>query len=376
MSEWKETLFGQIADIVMGQSPTGDTCNNEGIGTPLLNGPTEFGYRFPNAIQFTSDPKKISAVNDILFCVRGSTTGRMNFADKEYAIGRGLAALRHKKGDHLQPFLKALVDFNLPTLLLHATGSTFPNVSSEQLRNLMVKVPPLPTQTRIAAILSSLDDKIELNRQTNKTLEAIAQTLFKEMCVPKGDELPEGWERKPLDKIADFLNGLALQKYPAKDGDDSLPVIKIRELKNGITNSTDRASRSLPGKYVVKDGDLLFSWSATLEVAFWSYGEGALNQHLFKVTSSEYPLWFCYLWIDYHMDEFRKIASDKTTTMGHIQRRHLTESWCFIPSNFKQIDKVIAPIINLININNIEIQRLITIRENLLPKLMKGEIKV
>jgi len=150
-----------------------------------------------------------------------------------------------------------------------------------------------------------LDDKIELNSQTNSTLEAIAQAIFKqwfvdftypgatgEMVDSELGPIPKGWRIKPLDEIADFLNGLALQKFPPENETEYLPVIKIRELRNGVTESSDQASRKLPKDYIIQDGDLLFSWSGSLEVKFWVGGEGALNQHLFKVTSKNFPPWF------------------------------------------------------------------------------------
>ena len=112
-----------------------NSCNSDGIGTPLLNGPTEFGTRNPTPVQFTENVKKHSQPNDILFCVRGSTTGRMNWANRIYAIGRGIAAIRHRHGDEYQSFLKGIIDHNLDNLLSRATGSTFPNVAKEQLEN-------------------------------------------------------------------------------------------------------------------------------------------------------------------------------------------------------------------------------------------------
>ena len=92
---------------------------------------------------------------------------------------------------------------------------------------------------------------------------------------------------KPLSEIANFLNGLALQKYPASDPADSLPVIKIAELRNGVSAKSDRASRDVPDRYVVKDGDFLFSWSGSLLAKFWTEGDGALNQHLFNPDSPD-----------------------------------------------------------------------------------------
>ncbi|MEQ1560908.1 MAG: restriction endonuclease subunit S [Methyloglobulus sp.] len=162
MSEWREGTLAEIATIIMGQSPEGESCNANGNGSPLLNGPTEFGVKYPVPVQFTVDPKKFSEPNDILFCVRGSTTGRTNWADQIYALGRGLASIRHKEGQEFRYFVRGIIDFNLPLLLASATGSTFPNVSRNQLEELEISIPPLREQKTIAAVLSSLDDKIDL----------------------------------------------------------------------------------------------------------------------------------------------------------------------------------------------------------------------
>ncbi|WGK70393.1 restriction endonuclease subunit S [Candidatus Haliotispira prima] len=205
-SEWIVSTLGELVEIEMGQSPKGTECHSTEIGTPLLNGPTEFGSYHPYPTQFTTDPKRFSKSGDILFCVRGSTTGRMNWSDKDYAIGRGLAAFRHKEGKEYNSFLKGLIDTKLPELLSSATGSTFPNVSKNQLHELVITVPPLPEQQAIAHILGSLDDKIELNRQMNATLEGMAQALFQSWFVDfdpvidnalaAGKEIPEEFKAR------------------------------------------------------------------------------------------------------------------------------------------------------------------------------------
>ena len=197
------------------------------------------------------------------------------------------------------------------------TGSVQDNMNLQTLERLRFRLPPLPEQRAIASTLGVLDDKIELNRKMNATLEAMARALFRDWFVDFGPTrakmagippylspglwslfpdrlddagMPDGWEERPLDEIADFLNGLALQKYPGENEPDSLPVIKIAELRNGITGNSNRASRLVPSKYIVQDGDFLFSWSGSLLAKLWTGGEGALNQHLFKVTSGPYPV--------------------------------------------------------------------------------------
>lgn len=217
--------------------------------------------------------------------------------------------------------------------------------------NKKIRIPNVTEQCRIASILGALDDKIELNHRMNKTLEEMAQGIFKSWFVdfePFKDgefeyneeldkEIPKGWEVLPIDEIADFLNGLALQKIPPKD-ENYLPVIKIRELRQGVTESSDRASPDLDKRYIVDDGDVLFSWSGSLEVCIWCGGKGALNQHLFKVTSLTYPKWFYYRWIEFYLPKFRHIAKGKATTMGHIRRHHLSETYVLMPPN-KIIEK-------------------------------------
>ena len=131
-ADWEVVRLGDVAEVIMGQSPPGSLCNRGGEGVPLLNGPTEYGPDHPEPAQWTTDAIKMSQEGDILFCVRGATAGRMNWADRDYAIGRGVAAIRHRTGPSFQRFLRALVDYNLPTLLSVVTGSTFPNPESTE----------------------------------------------------------------------------------------------------------------------------------------------------------------------------------------------------------------------------------------------------
>jgi type I restriction enzyme S subunit len=271
-------------------------------------------------------------------------------------------------------------------------GTKMPRASWDYLKNVDVVVPPLAEQRRIATILGALDDKIELNQQMNKTLEEMAAAIFKSWFVDfepfedgefeyskeLGKEIPKGWSVKPLDQIADFLNGVACQKFPAKEGESSLPVIKIRELRDGFSKNSDYANLEVPKKYIIEDGDVLFSWSATLLVKIWCGGQGVLNQHIFKVSSEEFPKWFYYLWTKYHIERFQRIASGKVTTMGHIKRHHLNEALVLVPGRkvFETMTKTMAPVIARQIENEIESRTLAAIRDALLPKLMSGEIRI
>ena len=281
-----------------------------------------------------------------------------------------------------------------------AIGSTQKALTIETLKNFELLLPPLEEQKAIADILSSLDDKIELNNQMNETLEEMAQALFKrwfvdfefpneegkpykssggEMIESELGMIPKGWNVKSLDQIASFLNGLAMQKFRPNEDEDSLPVLKIKELRQEkVTSDSDRCTVNIDSKYKVNDGDVIFSWSGTLDARIWCGGEVGLNQHLFKVTSDSYPKWFYYMWVVEYLHQFIRIASDRATTMGHIKRQHLTEAQVLVPSR-EQLDKmgkVLEPIIEKIIQNKVEKRSLESLRDTVLPKLMSGEIRV
>ena len=268
-----------------------------------------------------------------------------------------------------------------------AIGSAQPMLTQDILNSIKIKFFTLTQQQKIGKTLGALDTKIQNLQNQNKILEQIAQTVFKSWFVDydgqtqfEGSELgkiPKGWKIDKLENIATFLNGLPLQKFRPVD-DSFLPVIKIREMKNGISKNTEKARMDLEEKFIVNNGDILFSWSGTLELIVWPLNKGALNQHIFKVTSENYAKWFYYIWIKFHLKEFRRIAEGKVTTMGHIQRHHLSEALVLIPTNgvMQIMNKIMTPIFEKYIQNQNSSQNLIRIRDTLLPKLMSGEIRV
>jgi type I restriction enzyme S subunit len=256
-----------------------------------------------------------------------------------------------------------------------ASGTSIMHTSPSRIKEYSFLLPPLPEQQAIAEVLSSLDDKIDLLHRQNKTLEALAETLFRQWFIEEADER---WEEKGLDEIAEFMNGLACQKFPRKPEEIGLPVIKIKEMRNGITENSDWATADVPQKYIIQDGDLLFSWSGSLDVVLWFGGKGVLNQHLFKVTSDDFPQWFYYFWIKHHLEYFKSIADDKATTMGHIQRNHLSDAKVLVPpkKELQEMNENIDPLFQKIKSNSQQILTLTVLRDTLLPKLMSGEVRV
>jgi type I restriction enzyme S subunit len=270
------------------------------------------------------------------------------------------------------------------------TGSAQAGANAKVLGRFPVNLPPIEEQRAIAHILGTFDDRIELNRRMNQTLEEMARALFKSYFVDfdgvaaedmQESELgliPKGWTVRPLDSIANFLNGLALQKFPPESETEYLPVIKIAQLRAGKTDGADKASTQLKSEYIVEDGDVLFSWSGSLEVEVLTGGRGALNQHLFKVTSQEVPKWFYFFATRCHLPDFRAIAAGKATTMGHIQRKHLTDAKVVMPppDAMPKFDSIIAPLFEQIIKNAVQSQTLAALRDTLLPKLISGELRL
>jgi type I restriction enzyme S subunit len=190
-------------------------------------------------------------------------------------------------------------------------------------------------------------------------------------CEELEIEIPKGWQISYLSKIATYLNGLAMQKYECET-EEYLPVLKIKELNQGYTDiNSGKVTLDIPKDYIVLDGDVIFSWSASLKVDIWSGGPCGLNQHLFKVTSNQYEKWFYYLATKYHLSEFIRIAEGNKTSMGHIKREHLDNAVVFIPNNkhFKKINKLIKPLVENIILNKKEKFELMKFQEILLSKL-------
>ena len=257
-------------------------------------------------------------------------------------------------------------------------GSTVDRIPLVSFPSFTVNLPDMATQRYIAGILSELDDKIEINNKINDNLYSQAKAIFAERFI-NIESLPDGWQKGSLLDIADYLNGLAMQKFRPLDGEVGLPVLKIKELRQGSCDaSSELCSPSIKPEYIIHDGDVIFSWSGSLLVDIWCGGTCGLNQHLFKVSSEIYGKWFYYFWTAHHLERFTAIAADKATTMGHIKRGELAKAEVLIPSDedYKEISSLMNPIFNIIVANRIEARKLAELRDGLLRKLMSGEIDI
>jgi type I restriction enzyme S subunit len=173
---WKIGRLEEIAEIVMGASPKGDTYNEDGIGTPLVNGPVEFGEYFLIKKKWTTSPTRLSQPGDLVFCVRGSTTGRRVIADDVYCLGRGVCAIRGFKNTQL--FVNQTIEIELERLLAKTTGSVFPNLSSSDLREFDVLLPTQPVIEAFCSKVQPLNEKILANIHEIEALQAIRDVLL------------------------------------------------------------------------------------------------------------------------------------------------------------------------------------------------------
>lgn len=389
VEEWKECKLKDIVEINPTESlKKGTVAKKIGMDVlqPYCRAIPSFSFEpYTGGTKFKNGDTIMARITP---CLENGKTAMVNILDdNEIGFGSTEYIVFRAKNNITDPyFIYYLVTSDCirnPAIKSMVGSSGRQRVQTDVVANLSINLPPLPTQQKIAAILLSLDDKIELNNKINTNLEQQAQALFKNWFVdlePFGGKMPEGWKVGKLSEIADYLNGLAMQKFRPLEDEEGLPVLKIKELRQGCYDeSSELCSPSkVKPEYIIHDGDVIFSWSGSLLVDIWCGGTCGLNQHLFKVTSQTYEKWFYYLWTKHHLDKFIFLAADKATTMGHIKREELDKAEVIIPDDttYQNLTSVIKPFIDEIINNRIENRKLSQIRDGLLPKLMNGEVEV
>ncbi len=382
MSEWKEYILEDVIEKFIDYR--GKTPRKTSFGIPLMTAKIIKGGRLLEPTEYIAKEdyfdwmtRGFPEINDVLLTTEAPLGEVALVKDKNVALGQRIITLQTRKDLCDSVFLKYYLQSfeGQATLQSRASGSTVEGIKSAELKKIEISLPPLTEQKNIALILFNLDNKIDLLHRQNATLEKMAETLFRQWFV---EEAKEDWETMPLSQMANFLNGLACQKFPPKNEIDKLPVLKIKELSSGITENSDWASTDIKPEYFVRNGDVIFAWSASLMVKIWDGQDCILNQHLFKVTSKDYPKWFYYLWCKHHLAEFISIAASHATTMGHIKRGDLDEALVLIPNeeDLSAMTQKVDPIIEKVITNQTQILTLTALRDTLLPKLMSGEVRV
>lgn len=288
---------------------------------------------------------------------------------------------------------------NLQHLSKIAQGSQTKFLTVQILNEFKIEDIPIYEQKRTTEILTCVDDRIRNNNKIIAELESMAKTIYdywflqfefpdeggKPYKSSGGEmvwneelkkEIPVGWRVGNLYDIAEFINGLACQKYRPVDQNRQLPVIKITEMHEGITNSTEYVRDDISEKNIINDGDILFSWSATLETMIWAGGKGGLNQHIFKVVPKEYAKYYVYMQLSAYIINFVNMADARKTTMGHITTEHLKQSRIAIPPKkmTEAYNEKVQVIFDKIVSNNRQNRELVSFRDFLLPLLMNGQV--
>jgi len=321
--------------------------------------------------------------NDIVFARTGASTGRNYFydgTDGEFVYAGFLIKFSIDEKKVNPKYIKYFCQSKQYQDWINSfnTGSTRGNINAQTLGKMEIPLIERKMQDALVSILSSIDKKIKKNNEVNNNLEQQAKAIFSKEFLTL-ETLPDGWNQASLIDIADYLNGLAMQKYRPTADETGIPVLKIKELRQTCCDdNSELCSPNIKSEYIIQDGDVIFSWSGSLLVDFWCGGICGLNQHLFKVTSNKYNKWFYYAWTKHHLDRFIAVAADKATTMGHIKRDELAKAKVLIPNeaDYQRIGALLQPIYDLIISNRIENKKLSSLRDTLLPKLMSGELDV
>ena len=388
-SEWRERILGDVTTLLTGFPFKSSQYTDEASGTKLLRGDNivQGQLRWDGVKRWPANGEAIDSMyrlreGDVVLAMdrpwieAGLKYAAISDLDLPCLLVQRVACMRPTEGLS-SSFLQYLIGSGGFTkhILSVETGTAVPHISGAQIKEYSFLCPPIDEQEAIAKLLRSLDDKIDLLHRQNKTLEAMAEALFRQWFVEGEAEI---LEERPLSGIAYFVNGLACQKYPPTNELEKLPVLKIRELSNGITEASDWATSQVKPEYLVEAGDVIFAWSASLMVKVWDGEKCVLNQHLFKVTSKEFPTWFYLMWCKHHLAEFIAISSSHATTMGHIKRGDLDAAMVLVPPPpvLETMSVQMTPLLEKQIENARQRKTLETLRDSLLPKLMSGEIRV
>ena len=369
---WKFGKLSDIALITMGQSPPGDTYNSENKGIPMLNGPTEFTNYYPIPIQFTTRPTKISKPGDILYCVRGSSTGRMNFSDREYCIGRGLASIRQKANSNTKYIYYILTQVTKRIFAeAKGAGSTFPNISRKGLEKTNILIPPIDEQNKITEILFTVDDAIEktdaIIKETQQLKKGLMEKLFtggirhKRFKKTKIGRIPEEWEVKKFQEVMVLQRGFDLPVQNRSIGE--YPILA----SNGIIDYHNEFRVKGPGIITGRSGTL--GNVHFIEKDYWP-----LNTTLYVKKIYDNNPKFLY----YFLQHLKIEQYGTGTGVPTLNRNVVHKIQVILPSLTEQIRiaEILSDVDNKINNEQSYKSELEQLKKGLLQVLLTGKVRV
>lgn len=378
------------------------------------------GVRRISQSDFESWTKKLRPqANDVVVVRRCNSGESAHVPDGlQCAIGQNLVVLRADGTKVLPQYLRWLVrgsEWWDEVSKYMNVGAVFDSLRCRDIPNFELPIPPIEEQREISSFLATLDDRITLLRETNATLEAIAQALFKSWFVdfdpvrakmegrapegmdeataalfPDGFEeselglVPRGWLPASVYDLATYINGAAYKAFDPNLERRGLPIIKIAELKAGVTTQTAYSAVAMPEKYRIMTGDILFSWSGnpdtSIDTFVWSYDQAWLNQHIFRVLPhAALERSFLLRTLKHLRPVFAELARNKQTTgLGHVTVADLKRLRVIRPKTalIAHFNSVVSPIHER-HFNNEKIaQSLSTLRDTLLPRLISGQLRL
>ena len=370
---FQEGVLSDIACVTMGQSPKKEFVSPTREGLPLLNGPTEFGSSHPTPVQWSTSYSKTAEPGDILFCVRGSTTGRMNWADQQYAIGRGIASISAINPQE-RHFMRGAIELALPELLAAATGSTFPNVSRLQLSELPVALPSAVVRAKISGLLGALGNKIESNQRIIDYLT----NLLENYSLTWGVDLP-------IVHLSELTSAARSTVNPVKLGSStvdhySLPAFDDTQLPERGPASLIKSSKLL----IDRNSVLVSRLNPRIDRSWWVEIDNQLpslasTEFACLTASTDYDL--ANVWLAVRNPMFQKALRHRVTgTSGSHQRVRPDDVMTIDVPDYTRLapdrSRAALALLNSSSRARHEIQRLQALRDALLPELMSGRIRV
>jgi type I restriction enzyme, S subunit len=394
MSEWQQVKLKEVTvKIGSGATPKGGSGAYKENGISLIRSQNVLDYKFStDGLAFIDDEQAnalknvIVEENDILLNITGDSVARCCSAPVDWLparVNQHVAIIRANPNLANSDFIKYhLLASKEELLILSEIGGTRNALTKAMIEDFTINFPPLPEQQAIASVLSSLDDKIDLLHRQNKTLEAMAETLFRQWFI---EEAKDDWEELALKELVKVIDNRG-KTPPYQDFKTEHPIIEV----NALTNDGRLVNYSVIRKFVddsifqtwfrqhLEDLDILFSTVGSIGSIGMFFKNGAcVAQNVIGIRAmNKISNFYLYQWLLYNQEEIREL--DIGSVQPSIKVPHLLALQIRIPDKniLDKFDLVIKGFIDKLKSNQERIQTLENLRDTLLPKLMSGEIRV
>jgi len=391
-SEWREVKLRDVINIEMGQSPKSEFYNSDGNGLPFLQGNRTFGEKYPTIDTYCTDTKKIANPGEVIMSVR-APVGDLNIVQEKICIGRGVCAMNLKNGNNM--YLYYLLKHNMKILLSRESGTVFGSVNKNDINGLEVLYTSNEKEQKaIADTLACLDDMIEVNNRTNRVLEEMAQAIFKQWFVdfefPNKDgepykssggemvdselgEIPKGWRAFGLGDIGKFIKGKKPKDLlSARTNKNQEQYLTIDALNSGNPQFADRDKMIIADEY-----DILMVMDGASSGTVYFGMNGIIGSTISKFDVSNRKLReMVYQFLK--VNEWEIKTHNTGSAIPHTDKSYVLRSQITVPrdNDLNTVSAAFELIRGTIINSRKQNQTLTTIRDNLLPKLMSGEIRV